>query len=310
MKIKNFLEFLKEELDSPQQPVHVRPIESVQDQALQSQSQPVQPIQPVQPQVEQSQPTKLDPNKANKKINLTYLDKDANIDKVKQICETAKSIENKKYIFGVVVVPEFVSECKKYLEDTGIKTITVISFPNGDDKSSYKKKQIQKSISDGADEVCVVLDYNKFLTGADEDKQTSILENMQTDVRDWVMYCKEKSTRISIIIEMEALGVTNIPKAVEICKKANVDFIMTSTGMYNRNTDYSFEKKMKDIEEIIIPEIQGMDDININVCGGVNSSDRIMKCLSNNKIQRVSTSMTPQELFNISKPQMQAQKTP
>ena len=304
-KIKNFLEFLKEELDSPQQPVHVRPIEPVQDQAIQPQSQPTQPIQPVQPQpqVQPSQPTKSDPNKANKKINLTYLDKDSNVDKVKQICETVKSIENQKYIFGVVVRPEFVSECKKYLEDSDIKTITVISFPTGDDKNSIKLRQLQKSISEGADEICVVLDYTKLIEAveSDEEKQIKMLSGIQTDVRSWVEYCKEKSKRISVIIEMEALG-QKISKAVEICKKANVDFIMTSTGTYNRNTDYTFEKKMKDIEEIITPEIQAMDDMNINVCGGINSLDRIMKCLSNNKIQKVSTSIMPQELFNKSIP--------
>jgi deoxyribose-phosphate aldolase len=296
-KIKNFKEFLKEE-------VYVQPQPAVQ------QTQP--PVQnSVQPTQSQPEAKKLDPTKVNKKIDFTYLNKDANVDKIRQICETAKSPENLNYIFGVVVGPEFVSETKKYLEDSGIKTITVISYPDGDDKNSIKMKALQKAISEGAEEVNVVMDYKKLtdaLIETDKEKQEKMIQTIQTDIRSLVEYCKERSTIIKIIIEMEALSDTKtISKAVEICKKTNVDFITTSTGMYTRNTNYTFEKKMKDVTEVIVPMIEGMDDININVCGGVNGSDKLMLCLSNNKIQRISSSMTPQTLLNKQSPPPQTQ---
>jgi len=318
-KIKSFVEFLKEEmLSQTVQPVQSQPIRPIPEPQVQ---------QP--PQVQQSpqvQKPKLDPTKANKKIDFTYLDKDANIDKIRKTCETAKTPENQKYIFGVVVRPEFISETKKYLEDSGIKTIAAVSYPNGDDKNSQKMKELQKVISDGAEEVNVVMDYNKLieaLSDPDKEKQQSILEDIQSDIRSLVEYCKSKSIVIKVIIEMEALGdITIISKAVELCKKANVNFIMTSTGMYNKNTSYTFEQKIKDVTEMIIPMIQGIDDMNIDVCGGVNDSDKLMMCFKNSKIQRITTSTTPQMLFNtqsqppIYKPQSQdelitqAQKNP
>ena len=294
-KIKNFEEFLKEE-------VFVRPNEPVQQaQPVQDQALQPQPAQPVQPQMAQStQP--MDFSKANKKLDFIYLDKDANIEKVKEICESIKLPENEKYIYGIVVRPEFISETKKYLEDGGdFKIIAAVSYPTGDDKNSEKMKQLQKSISDGADEINVVMDYNKLIgimSVTEEDKKEDKLKDIQTDIRSLVEYCKERSKIIKIVIEMEALGdETKISKAVEICKEANVDFITTSTGMFNQNTKYSFETKMKDVTDIVIPLIQGMDDININVSGGVNSKDRLLSCLKDSKIQRISTTMSPQNLL-------------
>jgi deoxyribose-phosphate aldolase len=303
MKIKNFSEFLNEfvyvqaQAQAPQ--AQVQP---VQDQALQSQPQTqVQPqTQPVQPQVQ------TDPKKANKKINFTYLDKDSNVDKLRQICETAKIPENLKYISGVVVWPEFISEAKKYLEDTDIKIVTVISFPDGTAKRSENMKMLQKAVAEKVDEVYIGMNHNKISQVSiqqDKEQQEKMFTDIQNEIRSYVEYCKERSITIGIIIEMEALGdAKNISKAAEICKNANVDFIMTSTGMYNKNTAYTFETKLKDVTDVIIPMIQGMDDININFCGGVNSTDNLMLCLNNGKVQRITSSMEPQTLLNTQAP--------
>jgi deoxyribose-phosphate aldolase len=300
MKIKNFSEFLNElvYVNAQAQAPQVQTQPQTQSQT-QPQTQPVQD-QSLQPQVQPK--TEFNINKVNKKINLAYLDKDVNADKTRQLCETAKLPENEKYIFSIMVWPEFISETKKYLEDTNIKVSSVISFPDGTAISSENMKVLTKAVSENVDEIYIVMNHDRLVSSMseqDNERQTKLLNNIQNEIRNYVEYCKEKSVTIGIIIEMEALGdVKNISKATEICKKANVDLIMTSTGMYNKDTSYDFDKKMKDVEDIIIPMIQGMDDININICGGVNSLDKLEKCLSNGKIQRVTTSMEPQNLLN------------
>jgi len=298
MKVKNYSEFLKEEM-------YIQP--SVLTQP------PTQPVQQ-QPQLQTppAQPVKIDLNLVKKSIDFTYLNKDSNMDKVKQVCEVAKSPENQPYIFGVVVIPEFVSEVKKYLEDSDIKTITTVSYPDGNLNTSEKLKLIQKSISDGADEINVVMNYKKLLTAMidiDKEKQEKTFDDIKTDIRTLTEYCKERSKNIKIVIEMEALNDTKtISKAVEICKNANVDFITTSTDMYTQKTNYNFEQKLKDVTETILPLIQGVGDININFCGGVTSGDKLMKCLSVDKVGRVTTSTNPQMLLSQQpQPQIQTQ---
>ena len=296
MKVKNFSEFLKEEM-------YVQP-----SMLTQPVTQPVQT--PPQLQTPQAQPVKIDLNLVKKSIDFIYLNKDSNMDKVKQVCEVAKSPENQPYIFGVVVIPEFVSEVKKYLEDSDIKTITTVSYPDGNLNTSEKLKLIQKSISDGADEINVVMNYKKLLEAmidTDKEKQTKTFDDLKTDIRTLTEYCKERSKSIKVIIEMEALNdVKTISKAVEICKNANVDFITTSTDMYAQKTNYNFEQKLKDVTETILPLIQGVGDININFCGGVTTGDKLMKCLSIDKVSRVTTSTNPQMLIN-QQPQPQTQ---
>ena len=205
------------------------------------------------------------------------------------------------------------AETKKYLEDTDIKTISIISYPNGDEQNSIKLKAIQKAVSDGAEEINVVMNFKKLydaMVETDKDKQTKTFENLQSDIRALVEYCKERSVNIKVVIEMEALkDVKTITKAVEICKKANVDFITTSTDMYADKTNYNFEQKIKDITEVILPLIQGTGDININVCGGINTGDKLMKALSIDKVTRITTSTNPQMLINQSQSQQQNQDT-
>lgn len=270
-KIKNFEEFLKED------------VQPVQDKAIQPQSQ-----------------STFDSSKAKNRMDFVYLDKDGSIEKIKDLCENIKLPENRNFIMGVVIRPEFVSEMKKYLEDTDLKIISVISLPDGDEKISEKIRQTNKSISEGADEINVVMNYKKLMEimSEDDEDKDSKLKDIQTDMRSLVEICKEKSVILKIIIEMEALNGDNILNtAIELCKNSNVDYITTSTGMYDRTTNYTFESKLKDVNDIIIPMIQGNDSINININGGVNSLDRLMECLKMNKIQRISTSILPVTLF-------------
>jgi len=301
-KVKNFMEFLKEDVyvENPVQNIQ-QPTQPIQQQEAMPQLQT-----PPQPQV------KVDLNRAKKSIDFSYLNKDSNMDKVKQVCETAKNPENQPYIFGVVVRPEFVSETKKYLEDTDIKTISVISYPDGSEQNSEKLKSIQKVISDGADEVNVVMNYKKLfdsMVETDKEKQLKNFNDIQTDLRTLTEYCKQRSVNIKVVIEMESLkDIKTIEKATEICKKANVDFITTSTDMFEQKTNYSFEQKLKDVSEVISPLIQGVGDININFCGGVNTGDKLMKCLNIDKVIRVTTSTNPQMLINGVQPQSQPQQ--
>lgn len=302
-KVKSFSEFLREDVYPQQNQLSSQ--EPVQPQNQQQEQLP-------QLQTPQEQPVKVDLNKVRKTIDFSYLNKDSNMEKVKKVCEEAKRPENLPYIFGVVVRPEFVSETKKYLEDTDIKTISIISYPNGDEQNSIKLKAIQKAVSDGAEEINVVMNFKKLydaMVETDKDKQIKTFENLQSDIRALVEYCKERSVNIKVVIEMEALkDVKTITKAVEICKKANVDFITTSTDMYADKTNYNFEQKIKDITEVILPLIQGTGDININVCGGINTGDKLMKALSIDKVTRITTSTNPQMLINQSQSQPQYQQ--
>lgn len=291
-KVKNFSEFLKEE-------IYVEPPiqQSVQSQPIQQTQQPITQLQT--PLV---QPVKVDTNKIKKTINFAYLNIDSNMDKVKQVCDTAKSAENQPYIYGLVIRPDYISQTKKYLDGSDIKVITTISYPKGNETTSEKLKQIQKSISDGSDEINVVMNYKKLIDAmidTDKESQEKSFDDIKTDIRTLVEYCKERSANINVVIEMEALSdVKAITKAVEICKKANVDSIVTSTDMFSEKTNYNFDRKLKDVSEIIAPLIQGTGDININFCGGITNGDRLMKSLNCDKVTKVTTTVNPQMLLS------------
>ena len=88
-----------------------------------------------------------------KHIDHTLLRTDA------QRADAAKLVEEAKayHFASVCVSPIWVSFVSEALRDTGVKTCTVIGFPQGATPSAVKAFETKQAIADGADEVDMVI---------------------------------------------------------------------------------------------------------------------------------------------------------
>ncbi|MGC4030804.1 MAG: deoxyribose-phosphate aldolase [Tepidisphaeraceae bacterium] len=134
---------------------------------------------------------------------------------------------------SVCISPPFVKQAAAKLAGSGVKTCTVIGFPNGTHKGTVKAIEATSTVKDGADEIDVVSHLPFLLALNFEAARDELMEVVRAarSVRSDVI--------IKVIIESAALVAINKDKAEETialaCKavrESGCDFIKTSTGFH------------------------------------------------------------------------------
>ena len=152
-----------------------------------------------------------------KYIDHTLLKTDAQRADVAKLIEEAKAYQ----FASVCVSPIWVSYVSEALRDTGIKTCTVIGFPQGATPSAVKAFETKQAIADGADEVDMVIAVGKLKDGDDA--------YVKADIEDVVRAARGKALT-KVIIETCLLTDEEKRRACLLAKEAGADFVKTSTG--------------------------------------------------------------------------------
>jgi deoxyribose-phosphate aldolase len=224
-----------------------------------------------------------DPRRYNKIIDYTYLREDANVDKIEEICKQAK--ENGFY--SVCVRPDYVSYAVNFLENSDVKVVTVVSFHKGENKTQEKVVEAQKAIANGADEVDMVMNWKllqKWSKESDDEKKSDLEQKLYDDIRKVSDVCHgSDSVTLKVIIESGELTLEQVKKACELCTKAGVDYVKTSTGYASRGAEIDKVRFMRSI----LP-----DHIKIKASGGIRTIGDIEKFV-NAGADRIGTSSNP-----------------
>ena len=152
-----------------------------------------------------------------KYIDHTLLKTDA------QRADVAKLIEEAKvyHFASVCVSPIWVSYVSEALRDTGVKTCTVIGFPQGATPSAVKAFETKQAVADGADEVDMVIAVGRLKDGDDA--------YVKADIEAVVRAARGKALT-KVIIETCLLTDEEKRRACLLAKEAGADFVKTSTG--------------------------------------------------------------------------------
>lgn len=219
----------------------------------------------------------------NKIIDYTYLKIDANIDKIKQICNEAKEFG----FYSVCIKPEYVSYASEFLKGSNVKVCTVVSFPEGKNKTNEKIEETEKAIVDGADEIDMVMNYKllKQATKIDNEKEREFkLELVKNDIAKIARLCHGiNSVILKVIIESGDLTLEQTKLACNICVEAGADFVKTSTGFSNVGAE---EDKVRFMRKIL------PDGIKIKASGGIRTIEDIQRFVKAGA-DRVGTSSNP-----------------
>lgn len=159
-------------------------------------------------------------------IDLTTLEGKDTDQKVRQLCYKAMhphdELPNIPTVAAICVYPNFVRVAKKALEGSRIKVASVATaFPSGQSTRAIKLADTRFAVSEGADEVDMVISRGKFHAGE------------YNFVFDEIAAIKEAcgQARLKVILETGELGsLDKVRRASEIAMYAGADFIKTSTG--------------------------------------------------------------------------------
>ncbi len=159
-------------------------------------------------------------------IDLTTLEGADTPGKVEQMCFKAMHLHNQlpglPTVAAVCVYPTLVRTAKKALGESGVKVAAVATaFPSGQAPKSVKIADTRFAVSEGADEIDMVISRGKFHTGD------------YHFVFDEIAAVKEAcgTARLKVILETGELGTYDkVRLASDIAIAAGADFIKTSTG--------------------------------------------------------------------------------
>lgn len=159
-------------------------------------------------------------------IDLTTLEGKDTPQKVQQMCYKAMhlhdEIANLPTVAAVCVYPSMVKIAKTSLQHSTVKVASVsTAFPSGQAPLSVKLADTTFAVSEGADEIDMVISRGKFLAGE------------YNFVFDEIAAIKEAcgKARLKVILETgELVTLDNVRKASDLAIYAGADFIKTSTG--------------------------------------------------------------------------------
>ena len=186
------------------------------------------------------------------KIDHTLLKPDATPDEIKELCAEAK-----KFGFASVCVnPGYVSLCSSMLEGTEVRICTVIGFPLGATTTEVKRFETEQAIKNGATEIDMVINVGRLKQGDHS--------YVQNDVSQIVQITKQNNALCKVIIETALLTDEEKVKACLICKKAEADFVKTSTG---------FSKGGATVGDVALMKYVVGSNIGVKASGGIRSKE-------------------------------------
>jgi len=168
----------------------------------------------------------------NQLIDHTYLKAFGTTTEIDQLITEAK-----QYLFkSVCVNPYWVGYASDLLKNSGVLVCTVIGFPLGQNTTETKVFETLNAISNGADEIDMVINVAALKMG----KYDYIKNEIDAIVK------AANGKTVKCIIETCYLTKDEIAKVSEIIAKTNATFIKTSTGFGTGGATVEDVKIMKE----------------------------------------------------------------
>ncbi len=159
-------------------------------------------------------------------VDLTTLEGKDTPGKVRQLCYKAMhmhdALPNVPKVAAICVYPTLVKTAKEALKGSGIKVAAVsTAFPSGQAPQQVKIDDTKFAVSEGADEIDMVISRGEFLRGE---------HNFVFDEIAMIKHVCGKA-HLKVILETGELStLDNVRRASDLAMYAGADFIKTSTG--------------------------------------------------------------------------------
>ncbi len=181
----------------------------------------------------------------------------------------------KKYnCISVCVRPSDIELVKEPLADTDIIITTVIGFPHGTATTESKVFETKDAIEKGAEEVDMVLNIGRLLSGD--------YDYVEKDIKAVCDAAHEGGIKCKVILENAFLTDEQKIKACEICERAGADFTKTSTG---------YAPSGSTIHDLKLMRAHTKPEMQVKAAGGIRTLDDSLAVMATGAI-RIGTRST------------------
>ena len=186
---------------------------------------------------------------------------DAHLESVLRLCQEACAYN----FYGVCINPFWVKTASERLKDSSPLVCTVIGFPLGANSSQTKGLEAQKAISDGANELDMVINIGALKSG----NHQQVLLDIQTVVE------AAQNRLVKVIIETALLTKEEKTLACQLAQRAKAQFVKTCTG---------FAGGKATVEDIALMRSVVGNSMGIKASGGIrdaNAATSLLKASAN-----------------------------
>ena len=161
---------------------------------------------------------------------------------------------------SVCIMPYYLKRCAELMADSTVKPSTVIGFPHGGHTTVIKAKEAEQAIADGCEELDMVVNISKVLSGD--------WGYVQADIKAVIDVAHAAGQKVKVIFENCYLTDDHKIRLCVICSELNADWVKTSTGYGTGGAT---------IEDLTLMRKHSADHVQVKAAGGVRDLDKLLQ---------------------------------
>ena len=189
-------------------------------------------------------------------------------------CRLARAYD----VASVCIMPYALRRCVELLDGSTVQPSTTIGFPHGGHTTAVKAAEAAKAIADGCQELDMVCNISKVLSGD--------WDYVRTDIEAVIAPAHAAGRKVKVIFENCYLEDSHKQRLCEICGELGADWVKTSTGYGTGGAT---------IEDLKLMVAHTKPPVQVKAAGGVRDLEKLLEVRALG-VTRVGASATKQIL--------------
>ncbi len=164
-------------------------------------------------------------------------------------------------VASVCIMPYYLRRCSEMLRGSTVRAGTTIGFPHGGHATSIKAAEAKQAVADGGEELDMVVNVSKVLSGD--------WDYVKTDIQAVIEPAHALGRKVKVIFENCYLDERQKIRLCEICGELNADWVKTSTGYGSGGAS---------LEDLKLMRRHSPPHVQVKAAGGVRDLDRLLEC--------------------------------
>jgi deoxyribose-phosphate aldolase len=161
---------------------------------------------------------------------------------------------------SVCIMPYYLDRCAEILRGSSVKASTTIGFPHGGHTTAIKAAEARRALDDGAEELDMVVNISKVLSGD--------WDYVQHDIHAVIDLTHARGQKVKVIFENCYLKDDQKIRLCEICGELGADWVKTSTG---------YGPGGATIEDLKLMRAHSPARVQVKAAGGIRDLDKLLE---------------------------------
>jgi len=161
---------------------------------------------------------------------------------------------------SVCIMPYALKRCAEILAGSTVNASTTIGFPHGGHTTAAKVAEAQQALDDGGQELDMVVNISKVLSGD--------WDYVRADIQAVVQATHARGQKVKVIFENCYLQDAHKIRLCEICGEVGADWVKTSTGYGTGGATH---------EDLKLMRAHAPAHVQVKAAGGVRTLDALLE---------------------------------